>query len=285
METIDTATLEQQAHTPTSQPQPQPQLLSNLEFAAILFEEFEKCKATNPRYSIRAFARKININPATLSSVFKGKRKLPRKYAIDIVDRLKLRDGRRYRFLRSLKVEEIPALKIEDITDLTETDRRLLDPQTHRHIITEWEYFAIFHLLEIPEAWTAKSVASRLNISFERASEVLSGLEAVGLVTNHQGVYHMTTKVGLRTTNDIPCETLREAHQNELELAIQKLNSTPVERRCFSSRTMAIDKSQLPRAKKAIQRFSQEMGEIMTDSNLNDVYILAIQLFPVTEEA
>ena len=251
------------------------------EFAQILMEEYEKCKSTNPRYSIRAFARKIDIHPATLSSIFKGKRKLPKKRALPILERLKLPDGRRNRFLRSLKMEDDP--RLENLTPLRSTQREL-SPQLHYKIIVEWEYYAVLHLLEIAQAWTVDLVARRLNLPILRAQEILRGLEAAELVQRTQDTYRVKPHGGLTTSEDILCQALQKAHENELALASQKLSLVPVTQRDFSSRTFAIDSRKLPEAKKLIRRFSQEMGDLLRDGPKDQVYLLAVQLFPLTEE-
>ncbi|MFN8790721.1 MAG: TIGR02147 family protein [Bdellovibrionales bacterium] len=261
---------------PTSRRVPSPPW----EFAQILMEEYEKCKSTNPRYSIRAFARKIDIHPATLSSIFKGKRKLPKKRALPILERLKLPDGRRNRFLRSLKIEDDP--RLESLKPFRAPEREL-SPQLHSKMIIDWEYYAVLHLLEIPQVWNADLVARRLNLPILRAQEILKGLEAAELVQRTQDTYQVKPHGGLTTSHDIPCEALRKAHENELALASQKLSQVPVSQRDFSSRTLAIDSRKLPEAKKLIQRFSQEMGDLLTDGPKDQVYLLAVQLFPLTQ--
>ena len=251
------------------------------EFAQILMEEYEKCRSTNPRYSIRAFARKIDIHPATLSSIFKGKRKLPKKRALPILERLKLPDGRRNRFLRSLKIEDDP--RLESLKPFRGPQREL-SPHLHFKIIVEWEYYAALHLLEIPQTWTVELVAQRLNLPVLRAQEILRGLEAADLVQKTHDTYRVKPHGGLTTSQDIVCEALQKAHQNELALASRKLSQVPVSQRDFSSRTFAIDSRKLPEAKKLIRRFSQEMGDLLTDGPKDQVYLLAVQLFPLTEE-
>jgi plasmid maintenance system antidote protein VapI len=43
----------------------------------LVSKEYQKRKNQNPRYSLRAFARDIGLNSGTLSSILKGRRKLP----------------------------------------------------------------------------------------------------------------------------------------------------------------------------------------------------------------
>src|ERR1700733_636214 len=50
--------------------------------SAFLREEFQKLSSRNPKYSIRAFSRKLGISPATLSRILSGKQ-TPRNQVID----------------------------------------------------------------------------------------------------------------------------------------------------------------------------------------------------------
>jgi hypothetical protein len=49
----------------------------------VLQEEFEKRRAKNSRYSLRAFAQNIGVQSATLSAVLKRKRALPAATRLD----------------------------------------------------------------------------------------------------------------------------------------------------------------------------------------------------------
>lgn len=249
------------------------------DFLQILCEEFEKSKANNPRYSVRAFARKLSINPATLSLILKGKRKIPKNYVNEICDRLKLNPSRRNRFLRSLQIQD----KYEEaLTQKIESEKYYLDMETHSELVTSWEYFAALSLLELPEQWTVQSVAKRLNITEQRASDVLRALEFTGFVKGEAHQFVLAKFCDIKTTDGVPNAALRRGLAEELKLGIKKLETVPMELRDFSSSTMAIDRSKLPEARNMIRKFRQEMSDLLEDGPPNDVYLLAVQLFPLT---
>jgi plasmid maintenance system antidote protein VapI len=56
----------------------------------------------NPHYSLRAFARDLEVHPATLSQVFKGNRPLPSKNAKRVVTSLNLSPKEKTLFLENL---------------------------------------------------------------------------------------------------------------------------------------------------------------------------------------
>lgn len=70
-----------------------------------------------------------------------------------------------------------------------------------------------------------------------------------------------------------------------LEIGKNKLEEIEVELRDFSSATVAIDLEKLPEAKTIIREFRQKMSALLRDGEKTDVYQLAIQFYPLTENA
>lgn len=50
--------------------------------------EFEILQRKNPAYSMRAFAKKLQLSPSALSEIISGKRKISKKMALRILDRM-----------------------------------------------------------------------------------------------------------------------------------------------------------------------------------------------------
>ena len=55
-----------------------------------LRKKLEEAQQVNPRYSLRAFSKKVGIHFATLSSIINGKRRVSRKIAVRVADSLAL---------------------------------------------------------------------------------------------------------------------------------------------------------------------------------------------------
>ena len=60
-------------------------------------------KQTNPQYSLRAYAREMNIHPAVLSLAMKGKRLLPDRDMQAALAKLNLKPDEESLFKQSLK--------------------------------------------------------------------------------------------------------------------------------------------------------------------------------------
>ena len=86
----------------------------------------------------------------------------------------------------------------------------------------------------------------------------------------------------LKTTTDIPSSSIRNYHKGILALAQNKIEQVSVDKRDFSSITMAINSKNLKNAKKLTQKYKEQMLELLESGTLNEVYQLSIQLFPLT---
>ena len=65
-------------------------LVSNRHYLYLLKRDFDLKRIKNPLYSLRAYARDLDINISILSLVFSQKRDLSIKSGIKIMDKLKL---------------------------------------------------------------------------------------------------------------------------------------------------------------------------------------------------
>lgn len=84
----------------------------------ILMREFEKRMEKNSRYSLRAFARDLDLNLGHLSRVFRGERVPRRKTAVSICERLGLSQEDKVLFMESViarQEKEVLAVSVNEI--------------------------------------------------------------------------------------------------------------------------------------------------------------------------
>jgi hypothetical protein len=72
-------------------------------YSIVLMNDLNQKKQTNPQYSLRSYARELNINPAVLSLAMKGKRILPNRDMAAALEKLKLNQEEENLFKLSLK--------------------------------------------------------------------------------------------------------------------------------------------------------------------------------------
>lgn len=233
----------------------------------LILDELAARKAKNPSYSLRALARDLGVNVTSLSLVLAERRLLSKQTLTKIAAKLELSPVERQ------------ALE----NDTVDCEEELLVKDDIFKMMSDWYYFAILSLAKTKKpksepAW----IARRLGISEEQAESAVRRLERLGYI-ECRGERLVRTVVPLRTTHDVPSDSLRKYHKQNLKLAERSIDEDPVNLRDISSTTMPIDLSKLPQAKAAIGKFRKKMAKLLTSGgDSTEVYTIAVQLYPVT---
>ena len=103
----------------------------------------------------------------------------------------------------------------------------------------------------------------------------------MGIIQIKEGRFKQITPP-LKTTSDIPSGTIRAYHKSILGLAQNKIETVDVKEREYSAITMAVNTKNLAKAKKLTEEFKEEMLQLLEQGNLDEVYQLSIQLFPLS---
>src|SRR5580704_15900576 len=105
----------------------------------ILRTKLDEVRTKNPSFSIRAFSNRVGLSPATLSRILNGKRRVSKKLALKVSDKLMLDPQERSELL-----EHFPTVgnALKDEVDLSYL--RLTADQYQ--IVADWRAFAILSL-------------------------------------------------------------------------------------------------------------------------------------------
>lgn len=241
----------------------------------ILKIELERRQKLNPAYSLRAFARYLETSPATLTQVIAGKRKLGRKTAEKVVLKLNLSPQEENQILGSLN------------RDTSNSSAPLERNQLSEEVfaaISNWYHLAIISLgeLEVHSA-DPRWIARKLDIKVKDANTALMRLETLGYIKIENNRIIPTTPP-ISTTDEISSASVRNYHHQILDLAHLKLDEVELEKREFSSVTMAIHKKNLPKAKALIKKFKRELSNLLEHGEKDDLYNFSIQLFPLSRD-
>lgn len=238
-----------------------------------LIQEFEKRSGLNPKYSLRAFARDLNIHSGTLSGILNQRRAVGAKVLKHILKSLPLTTSERRKIL-----SEIIAGK-----ELNSTVPPLLDEETLA-IVQDWEHFAILAFLQLKnKKHSAGEISRDFNLDPARTLRVLNNLEKAGLLSR-EGNKIVSQQKSLMTSRGIPSPALREAHRQYIDKAKESLEKVGVQERDITGTTMAISSKNLPKAKELIQQFRSDLSELLEHGTPDEVYRLNIQLFPLTHK-
>lgn len=243
-----------------------------------LKKEFENRKATNPKYSLRLYAKELGLDPSSLSSILRGIRPFPWRRARAVAAKLHIDEENSQKFIFSVH-NEVSDLDIKHGS----SDAKILDIKQYSKMIEEWEYYAILTYFETKNARTdLEYLAQKFQLSQSRVTEVVNELLKNGFLTKVENGQIVRATVPVKTPEDVPSESLQKAHLQEMELVKKQMSELEPMLRDISSITFAGDPDKVSQAKKLIRSFRLKMNRLMENDKANEVYLLAIQLVPLT---
>lgn len=253
------------------------------EFRLFLQQELVNRCQKNPSYSLRAFARALNVSSSALSAMLNGKRTITATSVERLGSAIGLgpKEISRYKILSREKKLGLGA----ELTSKDEFQQITLDSYA---IISDWYHYAILELIRVKNfepsiAWVAKSLGitkSEANIAVER-------LQRVGLLEiTDRGKWLDKTASGKATNiqGDLTSVASRKLQKQILEMSLRALEEMPsTELRSHTSLTLAIAPEDLPLAKEKIKTFRRELAELLeSNKNPSEVYHVNVSLYPVT---
>lgn len=245
------------------------------QFQNILSQEFDLRRQTNPSYSVRAFARLLELSPATVSQLLSGKRPLSAKAALKIATRLNFSKQEQDKLLRAT----LPGSAQQ--TQLT-PERYQLDNDRFK-LISDWYHYAILGLAGFRRNKAcAIWIANKLGISLLEADEALRRLVRLQMIKITGSSFRQCV-APLSTTEDIPSSAIRKFHAQTIANASRSLQQDGVSERDFSAIMINLNSKDLSKIKELLRNTRRSIAEATKTKNCDRVYTLAIQLFPVSK--
>lgn len=247
------------------------------DFRRYLQDEFVNRSERNRRYSLRAFAKALNIGSSDLSKILANKRGITPKLVRRLAEPLKLSDTQVRLFVNSLKNT--------NATSSEETNFRNLSDDTFR-IVADWYHFGILELMKLSSFQADVNwIAKQLQLSPVAVNIAIERLQRVGFIlVNSDGSWRDGVGPTSMISNFRSTKARRHLQQQVLELAVNALDNVPITEREQSAVIMAIDSSRLEDAKRLIDKFRRDLIAVLAgpNSNKDRVAILNLSLFPAT---
>jgi transcriptional regulator with XRE-family HTH domain len=234
--------------------------------------ELTKRISSNPRYSMRAFAKAIAVSPSMLSMILNGKANLSEAKARKIVESLGI-------FL----VTETKSLRPAPIRKKQRNSEYQTVDMDFFIALSEWYHFAILSLLDLPQAQCEPQWISRkLGISVVQAKLAIQRLKTLDLIREKNGRWIQTGgPIRIRGTNANAAS--RHFQKQMLAKALFSLENQGPEVRDISSMTFKMNKKDFDYAVDLIAQFRRGLSDdLEAKSTPTDVYNLTVQLIPLT---
>lgn len=259
------------------------------DFRFYLLRELEQRQKKNPSYSLRAFARDLEMSPQKLNQVLKGKSGISPESAEQVATKIKLSKLEQELFLSlvAAKHHRSKVLREEAKNRIEEVRSKMGFQQVSGEIfesISKWYHWACYHLVDIktfrPDMnWVSK----KLEISVDEATSAFNSLFGAGLLsTDANGNWTRTNKKFAFSSNT-PSNTLRKFYREMLKKAEKTLDGEPMEARYFAVSNFAINESDREFIKAEMDTFRKNLIEklLARDSVPTRVYSLSMQFFPL----
>jgi uncharacterized protein (TIGR02147 family) len=248
-------------------------------FRLFLQAELGRRCARNPQYSLRAFAKYLGIDHATISQLLRGKRPLTARAILRLGTRLGLDRAAIDRY-----VAQETYWRGQSTTEATLGEVQQLANDA-ASVVADWYHYAILELTRLhhfkPET---RWIARVLGISPDMVNLALSRLTRLGLlemVDRNRWI----DKSGDATTSlaDFSAATVRQLSEQVRRVMLAAVGTVPASSYEQSSTTLAVYTERLPNVLERIARFRRELIDLLEqDPMRDDVYQLEINFFPVT---
>jgi uncharacterized protein (TIGR02147 family) len=264
--------------------------LPQSDYKVILKEELAQRCRTNPRYSLRAFARDLKLAPSRLSEILSGKQGLSRPAAERIARALGYPPGEIERFCDLVEAMHARSKKNRDSAKLRLKKLEMPSEAVHvQHdtfrVIGDWYHFAILELTNCDDFRSdAKWIARRLGISEFEVQLALDRLTRLNLISLKGGKIQVNYSQGLHYS-DAPSETVHAFYNQLMSKAREALVMRSHLEREFGADIIAIDKSRLPELRKAVQEIRNKFCKTVEDGGAKDgLYCFSVQFFELGEK-
>lgn len=237
-----------------------------------LIHHLKQRQQKNKHYSQRGFARDLGVGAGRLSDILNGKTAVGPRLLEKFITNLKLtEDGGSQLKLLFLQQNA----KKKTVGNFT----RYLSHEEYE-LIAQPKHYYILALLETSNRrHSTEWMARRLGVSEEAVQEMLERLIAMNLIRRESSGRLRTVPGGATTTHDIPSSVLRESHRAVILDSLQRLHEEPVEKRDYTSITMAANPAKIAAAKRLTSEFRRRLCKLLETGKKSEVYTLNIQLF------
>lgn len=246
-----------------------------MDFVKVLETELARRTATNSRYSLRAFARDLNIDQSSLSKVLARKRQLTNPSILRIANHLGLPARQAKKFL---SVEQ-KAIKHAPLSDLNHEQFA---------IVANWYHDAILELIDTADFKpNLRWIAKRLALSEAQVRAAVQRLENVGyLQITKSGRWIDQSKDNSIHPDQVSSQTLKMYQKQILNNSLKAIDTVELSQRSHTSNTFSGSAENIEEARKLIEKCRRDVATLLggsANTKNTEVYQIQISLFPITK--
>lgn len=246
--------------------------MSNLwKINKILNEVYAARQANNPRYSIRAFARDLDINDSALAKILKNKRTVGPRLSKALEKKL-----------------NIPLTGHAQKSKRVNLQKRYVDLSLEKLQPLPAYSFALLEFLKINSSKERiLSLTKDLNISAKDLKATLDQFVLLGWVEETETHYELLVKKGRGFLSPpMTNENARDLQKTILDSSKSAIENIDFSKRIHNSLFFRIDEEQMQQIRNCVEEFCAKITKISNQLNTNptSVYCMQVGTFPVISE-
>lgn len=240
---------------------------------------FNEYKAKNPSFSLRAFARRLDIPPSALSYLLKGKRRLTARMADKLAAQLHLSPSEKKELLG--QVDQVLRRKQRGQEEIEHLELK----SKNFELISERIHFAILSLMKTKDfQFDTNWMAIRLKTSPSEVERALKNLMDLKIITVSEEGTLKRLAPPLQASGLDKTASITRAHLNDLESIREQVVLPNQKLRDYSSYTIPMNPKLLPQVQKIICRAQDEIFQLaQEEGDMTEVYRLNTFFYPLTD--
>jgi len=259
----------------------------------ILHSQYHRRVELNPRYSMRAFARDLDVSPGQMSLLLAGKKGISLERAKTMAERMELKAAEKDYFLNQavlMFARSGAAKKIaKDTLQHLNLQRDSIRLSKEVFIaVSDWYHFGILFAMRLKnypdgcaEFGEVGFLSKTLKVSEDEIQTALVRLAKLGAIQK-QGAFHQPLQDYVLTAGGAPSAAIRKFHRQIMQKALIAMESQSIDERYLNTMMMTIDSGDYPKMIEEIKIFyasiMKRYGKDKTQKG-DQVYALALQFF------
>ncbi|MCM0606745.1 MAG: TIGR02147 family protein [Xanthomonadaceae bacterium] len=245
----------------------------------------------NPKYSLRAMAKHLRLQPSLLSSILSGDRELTENNAPGVAERLDLSpiESEYFLLLVQYSRSKNPVVKQSILKQIEQKNpqlRRSYDLSIDHFLnISEWFQIVVLNWLRIPgKSQNPQDIAKAIGIHSYEVEDALNRLERLELIErgtqSRFKVVHDRTLTQSKTDN----AAIKKFHKQMLQKIINAQDEVSPQERFTGTETLNLSRSQVGAATEIIEECFSKLLELAKKPTAeSDVYHAGIFMVPMTQ--
>lgn len=239
--------------------------------------ELKKRKQRRPHYSLRAFARDLEIGASTLSEILSGKAGLSLARIQQLSKKLNLSESQSNHWYDLVVINHS-----KDPNKIKKAKKRLNEKKLDEalfQLISDWYYLAILEIIEIEPQMGPDRIAKVLGLNKSICSKAINSMIKLGFMYHEDGVYR-SALTDITVNSELPSQALGKFHLQTLKKAQRAIVNQTRSERDFQSLVFSLRKDTINDFKKELfDQIIPIVKKYEAQNKKNAVYNFSYQLF------